>query len=94
MVPKAGGNAAGDRIPRLRRRAGHQRGGPGVSTKPDGNQSAQGESNDRWRGHVQARTENVSPGSHRAWLVHHEIGGQQLADYVKAPPHPGLGSAK
>ena len=32
-------------------------------------------------GHVQARTENVSPGPHGAWLVHYEIGGQQLTDY-------------
>ena len=31
--------------------------------------------------HVQARTENVSPGSRGAWLVHYEIGGQQLTDY-------------
>ncbi len=33
------------------------------------------------RGHVKARTENVSPGPHGAWLVHYEIGGQQLTDY-------------
>jgi hypothetical protein len=32
-------------------------------------------------GHVQARTENVSTGPHGAWLVHYEIGGQQLTDY-------------
>jgi hypothetical protein len=26
-------------------------------------------------------TESVSPGPHGAWLVHYEIGGQQLTDY-------------
>ena len=28
-----------------------------------------------------SRTESVSPGPHGAWLVHYEIGGQQLNDY-------------
>jgi hypothetical protein len=28
-----------------------------------------------------SRTENASPGPHGAWLVHYEIGGQQLTDY-------------
>ena len=28
-----------------------------------------------------SRTENASPGPHREWLVHYEIGGQQLTDY-------------
>ena len=27
------------------------------------------------------RTESASPGPHGAWLVHYEIGGQQLTDY-------------
>ena len=32
--------------------------------------------------HTLSQTESVSPeGSHRAWLVHYEIGGQQLTDY-------------
>ena len=26
-------------------------------------------------------TESASPGPHGAWLVHYEIGGQQLTDY-------------
>ena len=28
-----------------------------------------------------SHTENVSPGTHGAWLVHYEIAGQQLTDY-------------
>ncbi len=28
-----------------------------------------------------SRTEDASPGLHGAWLVHYEIGGQQLTDY-------------
>ena len=28
-----------------------------------------------------ARTESATPGSHGAWVVRYEIGGQQLADY-------------
>jgi len=28
-----------------------------------------------------SRTENASPGPHGEWLVHYEIGGQQLTDY-------------
>jgi hypothetical protein len=28
-----------------------------------------------------ARTETATPGSHGAWLVRYEIGGQQLTDY-------------
>ena len=28
-----------------------------------------------------SQTESVSPGPHGAWLVHYEIGGQQLTDY-------------
>ena len=28
-----------------------------------------------------ARTETAAPGSHGAWLVRYEIGGQQLTDY-------------
>jgi len=28
-----------------------------------------------------SHTESVSPGPHGAWLVHYEIGGQQLTDY-------------
>ena len=31
--------------------------------------------------HVAPVTESVSPGLHGAWLVHYEIGGQQLTDY-------------
>jgi hypothetical protein len=31
--------------------------------------------------HVLSRTETVSPGLHGVWLVHYEIGGQQLTDY-------------
>jgi hypothetical protein len=31
--------------------------------------------------HVASQTESVSPGPHGAWLVHYEIGGQQLTDY-------------
>ena len=31
--------------------------------------------------HALSQTENVSPGPHGAWLVHYEIGGQQLTDY-------------
>ncbi len=31
--------------------------------------------------HALSRTESVSPGPHGAWLVHYEIGGQQLTDY-------------
>jgi hypothetical protein len=31
--------------------------------------------------HVFSVTESVSPGRHGAWLVHYEIGGQQLTDY-------------
>jgi hypothetical protein len=30
---------------------------------------------------VTATTENAGPGPHGAWLVHYEIGGQQLTDY-------------
>ena len=31
--------------------------------------------------HSLSQTESVSPGRHGAWLVHYEIGGQQLTDY-------------
>jgi hypothetical protein len=31
--------------------------------------------------HTLSKTESVSPGPHAAWLVHYEIGGQQLTDY-------------
>jgi hypothetical protein len=31
--------------------------------------------------HVPSQTESASPGPHGAWLVHYEIGGQQLTDY-------------
>ena len=31
--------------------------------------------------HASSVTESVSPGPHGAWLVHYEIGGQQLTDY-------------
>jgi hypothetical protein len=31
--------------------------------------------------HALSQTENVSPGPHGVWLVHYEIGGQQLTDY-------------
>src|SRR2546430_5452908 len=31
--------------------------------------------------HTLSQTESVSPGPHVAWLVHYEIGGQQLTDY-------------
>jgi hypothetical protein len=31
--------------------------------------------------HALSQTESVSPGPHGAWLVHYEIGGQQLTDY-------------
>jgi hypothetical protein len=31
--------------------------------------------------HTLSQTESVSPGPHAAWLVHYEIGGQQLTDY-------------
>jgi hypothetical protein len=31
--------------------------------------------------HAPSQTESVSPGPHGAWLVHYEIGGQQLTDY-------------
>jgi hypothetical protein len=31
--------------------------------------------------HVASQTENVSPGPHGEWLVHYQIGGQQLTDY-------------
>jgi hypothetical protein len=31
--------------------------------------------------HAASRTEDASPGPHGAWLVHYEIGGQQLTDY-------------
>ena len=31
--------------------------------------------------HSLSQTESVSPGPHGAWLVHYEIGGQQLTDY-------------
>jgi hypothetical protein len=31
--------------------------------------------------HVASQTESVSPGPHGAWLVHYQIGGQQLIDY-------------
>jgi hypothetical protein len=31
--------------------------------------------------HALSQTENVSPGPHGTWLVHYEIGGQQLTDY-------------
>ena len=31
--------------------------------------------------HVASATESVSPGPHGAWLVHYQIGGQQLTDY-------------
>jgi hypothetical protein len=31
--------------------------------------------------HALSRTESVSPGPDGAWLVHYEIGGQQLTDY-------------
>jgi hypothetical protein len=31
--------------------------------------------------HAPSVTENASPGPHGAWLVHYEIGGQQLTDY-------------
>ena len=31
--------------------------------------------------HVPSRTESASPGPHGAWLVHYQIGGQQLTDY-------------
>jgi hypothetical protein len=28
-----------------------------------------------------SQTESASPGPHGAWLVHYQIGGQQLTDY-------------
>jgi hypothetical protein len=31
--------------------------------------------------HVSSQTESANPGPHGAWLVHYEIGGQQLTDY-------------
>ena len=31
--------------------------------------------------HTPSLTESASPGPHGAWLVHYEIGGQQLTDY-------------
>jgi len=31
--------------------------------------------------HTLSQTESVSPGRRGAWLVHYEIGGQQLTDY-------------
>lgn len=31
--------------------------------------------------HAPSQTESAEPGPHRAWLVHYEIGGQQLTDY-------------
>jgi hypothetical protein len=31
--------------------------------------------------HTLSQTESVSPGRHGSWLVHYEIGGQQLTDY-------------
>jgi hypothetical protein len=31
--------------------------------------------------HTASLTESASPGPHGAWLVHYEIGGQQLTDY-------------
>jgi hypothetical protein len=31
--------------------------------------------------HALSQTESVSPGPRGAWLVHYEIGGQQLTDY-------------
>lgn len=31
--------------------------------------------------HAASVTESVGPGPHGAWLVHYEIGGQQLTDY-------------
>ena len=31
--------------------------------------------------HTPSQTESASPGPHGAWLVHYEIGGQQLTDY-------------
>ena len=31
--------------------------------------------------HAPSRTESASPGPHGAWLVHYQIGGQQLTDY-------------
>jgi hypothetical protein len=31
--------------------------------------------------HTASVTESASPGPHGAWLVHYEIGGQQLTDY-------------
>lgn len=31
--------------------------------------------------HALSQTESVNPGPHGAWLVHYEIGGQQLTDY-------------
>jgi hypothetical protein len=31
--------------------------------------------------HTLSQTESVSTGLHRAWLVHYQIGGQQLTDY-------------
>ena len=31
--------------------------------------------------HVASVTESVSPGPHAAWLVHYQIGGQQLTDH-------------
>jgi hypothetical protein len=34
-----------------------------------------------WAGPQTARVEDAEPGPHGAWLVHYEIGGQQLTDY-------------
>ena len=31
--------------------------------------------------HAPSQTESAEPGPHGAWLVHYEIGGQQLTDY-------------
>jgi hypothetical protein len=31
--------------------------------------------------HTLSQTESASPGPHGAWLVHYQIGGQQLTDY-------------
>lgn len=31
--------------------------------------------------HVPSQSESANPSSHGAWLVHYEIGGQQLTDY-------------
>jgi hypothetical protein len=33
------------------------------------------------RSHTLSQTESASPGPHGAWLVHYQIGGQQLTDY-------------